>query len=79
MDFSRLYEIRHRGWPIVVHPDTLYDFSLWRLLGDLLCIENMDKRKRVGRTVRELDYLFSEFPQASFCFDMVMPVRWIHR
>jgi hypothetical protein len=68
--FQELYEIRRRGWPIIVHPDTLYDFSLWRLLGDLLCIENMDKRKPVGRTVRELKYLFSEFPQASFCFDI---------
>jgi hypothetical protein len=68
--FQELYEIRHRGWPIVVHPDTLYDRSLWRLLGGLLCIENMDKRKGVGRTVRELNYFFTEFPEASFCFDI---------
>jgi hypothetical protein len=68
--FQELYEIRHRGWPIVVHPDTLYDRSLWRLFGGLLCIENMDKRKGVGRTVRELNYLFAEFPEASFCFDI---------
>src|SRR5258707_1232702 len=40
--FQELYEIRHRQWPIVVHPDTLYDFSLWRCLGSLLCVENMD-------------------------------------
>ncbi len=68
--FQELYEIRHRGWPIVVHPDTLYDRSLWRLLGSLLCIENMDKRKGVGRTARELSYLFTEYPEASFCFDI---------
>ncbi len=68
--FQELYKIRLRGWPIVVHPDTLYDHSLWRLLGGLLCIENMDKRKGVGRTIRELDYLFTEFPEASFCFDI---------
>jgi hypothetical protein len=68
--FRELYEIRHRGWPIVVHPDALYDFSLWRTLGDLLCIENMDKRKPAGRTVRELELLFEEFPEASFCFDI---------
>jgi hypothetical protein len=68
--FQELYEARHRGWPIIVHPDTLHDFSLWKLLGSLLCIENMDKRKPIGRTVRELEYLFSEFPQASFCFDI---------
>ena len=68
--FQELYEIRHRRWPIIVHPDALHDFSLWRKLGDLLCIENMDKRKSAGRTVRELDLLFDEFPEASFCFDI---------
>jgi hypothetical protein len=30
----------------------------------------MDKRKPGGRTVRELEYWFSEFPEASFCFDI---------
>jgi hypothetical protein len=68
--FRELYESRDRGWPIIVHPDTLHDFSLWRELGDLLCIENMDKRKSVGRTGRELELLFEEFPEASFCFDI---------
>jgi hypothetical protein len=68
--FGELYKCLHRGWPVVVHPDTLYDRSLWRLFGKLLCIENMDKRKGVGRTVGELNYLFTEFPEASFCLDM---------
>ncbi len=68
--FQALYEIRHRGWPIIVHPDALHDYSLWRELGDLLCIENMDKRKLGGRTIRELELLFDEFPDASFCFDI---------
>jgi hypothetical protein len=68
--FEALYEIRHRGWPIIVHPDTLHDFSLWKRLGNLLCIENMDKRKPSGRTVRELERIFDEFSQASFCFDI---------
>jgi len=68
--FQELYGIRHLGWPIVVHPDTFHDFSLWRQLGDLLCIENMDKRKPVGRTARELEDLFVTFPDASFCFDI---------
>lgn len=68
--FQELYEVRHRGWPVVVHPDTIYDFSLWKLLGDRLCIENMDIRKPSGRTVRELESLFGEFPQACFCFDI---------
>jgi len=68
--FRELYESRDRGWPVIVHPDTLHDFSLWRELGDLLCIENMDKRKPGGRTIRELELLFDEFPDASFCFDI---------
>src|SRR5579864_4554409 len=68
--FQELYDVRHRGWPIVVHPDTFHDFSLWRQLGDLLCIENMDQRKPVGRTARELEDLFVTFPDASFCFDI---------
>jgi hypothetical protein len=68
--FRDIYESRQRGWPIIIHPDTLHDFSLWKQLGDLLCVENMDKRKSAGRTVQELEYLFSEFPQASFCFDI---------
>jgi len=68
--FKELYEIRYRRWPIIVHPDALHDLSLWKELGELLCIENMDKRKSAGRTVRELEALFHELPQASFCFDI---------
>jgi hypothetical protein len=68
--FEELYKTKHRGWPIVVHPDTLRDFALWRKFGDLLCIENMDKRKPVGRTAKEMEALFLEFPDASFCFDI---------
>lgn len=68
--FEELYATRHRGWPIVVHPNALHDLSLWKELGALLCIENMDKRKPGGRTVRELELLFDKLPQASFCFDI---------
>jgi hypothetical protein len=68
--FQELYATRSRGWPIVVHPDTLHDHSLWLLLEDLLCIENMDRRKSDGRTARELALLFDAFPCASFCFDI---------
>lgn|SRR5262249_32998410 len=64
-----LYASRYRR-PIVVHPDAIYKPALWRPLGDLLCIENMDKRKPVGRTADELSEAFRDFPQASFCFDI---------
>lgn len=58
------------GWPIVLHPDTIYDFGAWRPFGAQLCIENMDKRKPIGRTVREIAHIFDELPEASFCFDI---------
>jgi hypothetical protein len=58
------------GWPIVVHPDTIHDFGAWRGLGALVAIENMDRRKPVGRTARELDGIFKQLPEARFCFDI---------
>ena len=59
-----------RGWPIVVHPDAIGDFGLWRDLGATVCIENMDKRKPIGRTADELDVVFKELPAATLCFDI---------
>jgi hypothetical protein len=67
---NRLREECWRGWPIVVHPDVLFDFSLWREFGELLCVENIDKRKPIGRSLGELSLIFEKLPQASFCFDI---------
>ena len=67
---SCLLDLAANGWPIVVHPDAIHDFSLWREFGNLLCVENMDKRKPVGRTVDELATVFDELPDASLCFDL---------
>ena len=61
--------VAKHGWPIVVHPDAVEDFDLWTRFGDLLCIENMDKRKPIGRTVSELKKIFHKLPGASLCFD----------
>lgn len=58
------------AWPIVLHPDTIHDFGAWRGFGRRLCIENMDKRKGVGRTLVEIARVFEELPDASFCFDI---------
>ncbi len=55
---------------IIVHPDTIRDFTCWRTLGRRLCIENMDSRKPVGRTVGELQVIFNELPEARLCFDI---------
>jgi hypothetical protein len=59
-----------RRWPIVAHPDALTDPARWREMGSLLCVENMDKRKPIGRTMRELDLIFKQLPDASLCFDI---------
>ena len=58
------------GWPIVLHPDSINDFGLWRELGASVCIENMDKRKPIGRSARELSEIFAKLPEATFCFDI---------
>jgi hypothetical protein len=55
---------------IVIHPDAVRDPKCWASFGSLLCIENMDKRKRTGRTVDELETFFSMFPDATFCLDI---------
>ena len=39
-------------------------------LASAVCIENMDKRKRVGRTAAQLQQIFDSLPQATFCFDI---------
>jgi hypothetical protein len=59
-----------RDWPIVIHPDAINDFGLWRELGERVCIENMDRRKPIGRTADELAEVFRELPQATLCFDI---------
>ncbi|EYF08902.1 hypothetical protein [Chondromyces apiculatus] len=65
-----MLDLSRRGWPIILHPDTIHDFAPWRQLGSLLVIENMDKRKPIGRTVDELHAVFEKLPEASFCFDL---------
>jgi hypothetical protein len=67
---AALRPVAERGWLVVVHPDTLFDHRLWTGFGDRLCIENMDRRKPVGRTVRELRPVFARLSDASFCFDV---------
>lgn len=67
---TRLEPVVLKRTPIVVHPDVIADWSAWRQLGELVVIENMDGRKPVGRTVAELQLIFSKLPQARFCFDI---------
>jgi len=65
-----LDRIHARGWPIVVHPDAMHTVQEWNRFGELLCIENMDKRKPVGQTAEDLGRIFADLPQASFCLDL---------
>lgn len=65
-----LVKVAQNGWTIVVHPDAITDFGLWRQLGASLALENMDKRKPVGRYANELAELFERLPEAAFCFDI---------
>jgi hypothetical protein len=59
-----------KDWPIVLHPDTIHEASLWRALGARVAIENMDRRKSTGRTAQELRSNFDLLPDARFCFDI---------
>lgn len=65
-----LQAVKARGWLIVLHPDAPHDWSRWRALGSDLCIENMDKRKPIGRTRAELLACFDKVVDASFCLDL---------
>lgn len=65
-----LAEFVQRDWPIIVHPDAITSFASWQGFGELLLIENMDKRKPIGRTTHELRQLFHQLPRARLCFDI---------
>ena len=65
-----LDQVRPADLLVVVHPDVIFTPALWAFLGPRLLIENMDRRKSVGRTVRELRPIFDHLPEARFCFDI---------
>lgn len=65
-----LERVAARGYLVIVHPDAMCKLPEWRVLGDRLCLENMDKRKLTGRTASELRWFFEQLPEASFCFDV---------
>ncbi len=67
---ERLMFVANMGLNIIVHPDTIIDPTTWRVLGERLCLENMDSRKPGGRTVGELREIFNELPGARLCFDI---------
>jgi hypothetical protein len=67
---ERLGTLAEQGYPLVLHPDVIFTPRLWAELGDKLLVENMDKRKPVGRNVTEMRTIFDSIPAARFCFDI---------
>ena len=67
---AALRPLADRGWLVVLHPDVIRNYRLWVSFGSQLAIENMDRRKPVGRTVNELRPVFERLPEASFCLDV---------
>jgi hypothetical protein len=62
--------IQDRNFPLIIHPDAIVDFGRWRDFGNVVCVENMDKRKLIGRNEAELGAIFRELPHANLCFDI---------
>ena len=71
---AEIVELLHhhvpKAWPIILHPDTIHNPALWKSFGRQLAIENMDRRKPIGRTVEELTRIFNLLPGAGLCFDL---------
>lgn len=67
---SLLQQIAGTERNVVVHPDVMFTPSSWLPFGSRLLIENMDRRKAVGRTVEELEDLFHKLPEARLCLDL---------
>lgn len=65
-----LARIAARGWPIIVHPDAMHDVNEWSRFGNLLYVENMDKRKPIGQTADDLANIFRDLPESGLCFDL---------
>ncbi|HUV46815.1 MAG TPA: hypothetical protein VMW29_01645 [Candidatus Bathyarchaeia archaeon] len=56
---------------LVFHPDNVKDFNwLNKQFGKLLAFENMDSRKKFGKTIKDLTQVFKKSPQAKFVFDI---------
>ena len=55
---------------VIAHPDRLGDPALLAPLGPRLVLENMNARKRDGRTAAELAAHFARLPDAGLCLDL---------
>ncbi|MBN1779334.1 MAG: hypothetical protein JW816_03900 [Candidatus Buchananbacteria bacterium] len=56
---------------ILFHPDLVDDFSwLAKQIGSLLSFENMDKNKKFGNNIKDLEKIFSQAPNAKWVCDV---------
>jgi hypothetical protein len=55
---------------VIAHPDRLGDQDALAPLGPRLVLENMNARKRDGRTAGELAAHFARLPEAGLCLDL---------
>ena len=55
---------------VIAHPDRLGDPAALAPLGPRLVLENMNARKRDGRTADELAAHFGRLPEAGLCLDL---------
>lgn len=59
-----------RDWPIILHPDSIKDWTLWEEFGEQLLLENMDLRKHFGTSVADMWEALHRLPEAKMCFDI---------
>jgi hypothetical protein len=56
---------------LVFHPDLIKDFEwLNKEYGSLIAFENLDKEKKFGLTIKDLDIVFDKCKKAKFVFDL---------
>lgn len=67
---KRFLTMSEERYPVVVHPDVIRTPAVWEPLSSRLLLENMDRRKRVGRFANEFENLFQELPEAGLCLDV---------
>lgn len=55
---------------VVVHPDAVADFGVFKDFDIPVAFENMDTQKRFGQTVQEMQSVFEQAPDAGFVLDL---------
>ncbi len=75
-DIVQLLTQAPTDWKVILHPDTIHDASNWIPFGERLVIENMDRRKRDGRSAEELSRWFEMLPEAKICLDLAHAQQW---